>query len=1013
MRIPAVIRRPLLWVMVYGALIAYGLYALWRIPAEVLPRFDFPQISVIVHAPGYSALEMESLVARPLEGQIMGLQGLTTLRTTLAQGTAELTARFAEGSAPQLDLQAVYGAIDRARGSLPPGVMPYAEIMGNAVNEVADYGVRVPAGIPAWQVEDAVRTRVLPALRAVPGVQRVELFGAGPPTLWIQPDAAALVRHGVGIDALARAVTDATTLSPAGRLVLGHQDVLTEVRRLPLAAGDILDIPVPAPGGPVPLSALARVAKTPAPVHYGLEIDGRPGLGLIVFKQPGASTVPVDAAVAKVLAGARDQLPAGARWVPVYRQAHLVSVIGHDLTRNLLIGGALAILVLLWLLGRHHGVGILALSIPTALLLAIGGLYALGQSLNLLTLGALTVAVGLLADDGIVVLEAIQHRWESGATGWAGVRAGVADIALADTTGTLTTVAAYLPLLAVGGLAGLFSRPFALAMGLALLASLLVSLTLIPLLLARAHAGGGVPASGRRFLGWLSRGNQRLLEFTLRRPGISLGAALAAFALSIAALFAVPVNFLPLPNEGVLLDSFTLAPGSSLDEAIATVDRMGAAMRKNPAVAHVFARIGSASDTAYTENSFAGEIQVLLKPDVNADHLDRIAAQLRAAAKYPGVQQSFDTPTIERLGESLSGLPQPFEVTLFGNRIATLRKLSEAVTERLKTVPLLSDVFNNDAYPVTQMIIRPRPEALRRLDLTPADLAGQLALLLRGRVLARLPDGDSRLDLYIRLPDAPYLGLDRLGAQPIRTPKGWVPLARLARLELQSQPNQLRHLNGARALEILATPLGPLGSTIDAAKAALATLHLPPGYRVAFGGLYSQLMRSAEAMGVATLVALFLTLGILALQFGGLRLPLILLLQAPLAFTGAALALAASGVGLNATGLIGLLTLVGVSLNHGIVLLAYVRAHEREGLTPEDAVRRAVRERFRPIVLTTLTAILGMLPTALGFGAGAAPEQGLAIVVLGGVLWSSLMSTNLLPALYLRWGGRPRPEAAA
>ena len=1007
MRLPPLLRRPLLWAMIYGGLLAYGLYALWRIPAEVLPRFDFPQIGVIVHAPGYSALEMESLVARPLEGQIMGLQGLTTLRTTLAQGTAQLTARFAEGSNPQLDLQAVYGAVDRARAHLPRGVAPYAEVMGNAVNEVADYGVTLPADVPAWQVENAVRVRVLPALRALPGVQRVELFGAGPPTLWIQPDPAALIQHRVGIAALARAVNGAATLTPAGRLDLGHQDVLLEVRRLPLHAHELMDIPVPAPGGPVPLSALARIVRTPPPVHYGLQIDGRPGLGLIVFKQPGASTVPVDAAVAHTLATLQKQLPAGVRWVPVYRQAHLVSLIGHDLSRNLLIGGALAILVLLWLLGRHHGVGVLALSIPTALLLAIGGLYALGQSLNLLTLGALTVAVGLLADDGIIVLEAIQHRWESGLQGWGGVRAGLADIAAADITGTLTTIAAYLPLLAVGGLAGLFMRPFALAMSLALLASLLVSLTLIPLALARRGGAGTTSRSGRGFLAWLARGNERLLGFTLRRPGTSLAGTLLAFVLAVGALFVVPVNFLPLPNEGVLLDSFTLAPGSSLDETVATVDHMTAAMRKNPAVAHVFARIGSARDTAYLEKSYAGEIQVVLKPGAaNTGHLDHLAAQLRDAAKAPGVQQSFDTPTIERLGESLSGLPQPFEVTIFGNRIATLRSLSEAVTARLRTVPALADIFNNDAYPVTQLSIRPRTDVMRSLALTPADLARQLDLLLRGRVLARLPDGASHLDLYLRLPDAPYLDLDQLGRQPIHTSAGWVPLARAARLALQAEPNQVHHLDGARALDILATPLGPLGSTIASARAALAGLHLPAGYRIAFGGLYPELLRTAEALGVAAVGALLLTLGILSLQFGGLRLPLILLLQAPLAFTGAALALAISGVGLNATGLIGFLTLIGVSLNHGIVLLAYVRAHERQGLAREDAVRRAVRERFRPIVLTTLTAALGMLPTALGYGTGAAPEQGLAIVVLGGVLWSSVLSTNLLPALYLRWGQR-------
>lgn len=1004
MRVPDWMRRPLVWVMAYTALLGFGGWALWHIPAEVLPRFDFPEISVIVHAPGYATLEMESLVARPLEGQLMGLQGLAWLHTTIAQGTVELDARFTQGTNPQLALQAVYSAIDRARASLPPDVAPYAEIMGNAVNEVADYAVSLPAGVPPWQAENVIRTHVLPALRSLPGVQRIELFGAGPPTLWIEPDTAALIQHHVGVEALARAIGDAVVLAPAGRLVLGHQDVFLEVRDLPQSVQDVLKIPVSTPTGTVPVAALARVANAPPDVHYSVQLDGHPSLGVVVFKQPGASTVPVDAAVTRTLESLQDQLPKGVRWMTIYRQAHLVGLIGSDLSRDMLIGGVLAILVLVWLLGRHRGVGVLALSIPTVIVLAIGGLYAFGQSLNLLTLGALTMAVGLLVDDGIIVLEAIQHRWESGMPGWTGVRAGVEDIALADTTGTLTTVAAYLPLLAISGLAGLFMRPFALAMSLALLASLLVSLTLIPLVLGRRGSAGKAPASGRRFLGWLTRGNERLLDITLRRPGLSLAGAAVLFMISLAALLLVPVDFLPLPNEGVLLDSFTLPPGTSLDQSVTAADRMGAALRADPAVAHVYARIGSAENTGYGEPTSAGEIQIVLKPGAGTNSLDRLAAHLREVARQPGVVQSFGTPTIERVGESFSGLPQPFEITLFGNRIDTLRRLSQRITARLKTVPALTDIFNNDAYPVTQLQIQPRAEILRSLDLAPADLARQLGLMLRGEALASVPYGASQLDIYLRQADAPYLDLTQLGREPISTPKGWVPLSRVAKLDLRAQPNQIEHFGGERALTIMATPLRALGSVAADARTALRGLAMPHGYRVEFGGMYRELIRTAEAMGMAVMVALILMLAILALQFGGWRLPLILLLQAPLAFTGGALALAISGVGLNATGLIGLLTLVGVSLNHGIVLLTYVRAHEKQGMSREDAVRRATHERLRPIVLTALTAALGMLPTALGFGEGAAPEQGLAIVVLGGVLWSSVLSTNLLPALYLRWG---------
>lgn len=1006
MAIPPLLRRPLLWVGLFAALVAYGLYALWHIPVEVLPRFGYPQIGIVVHDPGATAAEMENLIVRPLEGRLMGLTRMRSLRSSMGQGTAQLTIRFDEGTRPQPDLQAVYAAIDRARGSLPAGVHPYAEVMGNAINEIADYSVEIPAEIPAYRVQRAIRTRILPALRAVPGVQRVELFGSGDEALWIQPEPAALHRYGIGISAIADAVRRQVVLGPAGHLDLGHQDVLIEARHLPLTGAALRAIAIPTAHGDVPLGALARVARAATPIHSAVALDGHPSLGLIVFKQPGASTLPVDHAVAATLQRLQAELPHGVRWVPIYRQSHLVGLIGSDLGRNLLAGGLLAIAVLLWLLGVHRGVWVLALSIPLSLLLGIAGLYAFGQSLNLLTLGALTVAVGLLADDGIIVLEAIYHRWERGVAGIEGVRAGLKDIAGADITGTLTTVAAYLPLLAVGGLAGLFSNPFALAMSLALLASLLVSLTLIPLLLSHIGSAGRTSRSGGSLLAWLQRGNHRLLGLTLRRPGLSALAAAGLFLLSLIALAVVPMNFLPLPNEGVLLDGFTLPPGSTLAQTRSAVAQLTRHLRADPDVAHTFARIGSARGTAYTERAFAGEIQIVLKPGVHTASLSKVAARLLNEAAIDGVQQSIDTPTIERLGESLSGLPQSFEITLYGARLGTLESLSGQIAARLRHVPALADVFNNDSYPVPVLRVEPRDDALRAHGLDPQGFYRQMALLLRGRTLARVPDGEWPLSIYLRLPHPQALGLVGLRRLQLRTAHGWTPLGQLADLTVTQTPNQIRHLDGARAVEILATPLAPLGTVTAQARQALHDLKLPSGYRYAFGGLYPLLMHTAWVLGLAALGALALTLGIVSLQFDGLRLAGILLLQAPLAFTGGALALAASGVGLNATALVGFLTLIGISLNHGIVLLSYARANERAGQSPEEAVREAVRARFRPIVLTTLTAALGMLPTALGWGLGAAPEQGLAIVVLGGVLWSSLLSTNLLPALYLRWGRR-------
>jgi len=1000
-RVKGILLRPLPWVLLFGGLIAYGVYALLHIPVEVLPRFHFPEISVVTHYPGATAGELETLIARPLEGRILGLQDLVSVRSTMGNGTVETDIRFGRETDPRQDLQAVNGAIDRARADLPAAARPYAEIMGNAINEVADYTVHIPDGVTPVTVQRAIRTVVVPALRALPGVQRAEVYGSGDESLWVQPQLDALRRYDVPVTAIVDALRQQVLVGPSGYVRQGYQDLLVEARHLPVRADEVERIPVPGPHGPIPLRALARVVRGPLPTRSAVSLDGRPSIALVIFKQPGASTVPATQAVEKCLAETLPQLPPGVRWLRTYDQGHLVRIVGADLGRNLLVGAGLAVAGLFWILGAGRGIWMLALSIPLSLLTGIAVLHALGQSLNLMTLGALTVAVGMLADDAVIVLESIYHRWEQGAGQWEGIWQGLGDIASPDVTGTMTTVAVFAPLVFVGGLAGLFFIPFALSMAGALLASLVVSLSLIPLGLGFFGAGPRLkPTLAGRALDGLRERNERLLGRVLRHPRLSLSICGALFAVSLVALALVPVHVLPLPNEGVLLESFTLPPGTSLAETESVVAQVTERLRTDPAVSHTFVRIGSPAGSSYTEPGYAGEIQIVLKAGVAVNSLDRIGERLLRVSRTPGVLFSLDTPTLERVGESLSGLPQPFVVRLFGDRLETLRTLSEEVTRRLRRVPELTDIFNNDGYPVTQLQILPRAPALSAYGMSPTRLYDQLRPLLAGEIVADVPDGNYHLPLYVRLADAPDQSLPSLRALPIRT-AGWTRLGALAEVRLVPSSNQIRHIDGARALEILATPRGALGDTIRAAGRELASLQLPLGYRIGFGGLFRELERAAIDLAAAGVAAFLLMAGILVLQFDGLLIPGLLLLQIPLAFTGGAAALALSGVGLNATGVVAFLTLVGISLNHGIVLLYRVRRNEAAGLAPEAAVREAVHVRFRPIMLTTLAAVLGMLPTALGWGEGAAPEQGLAVVILGGVLWSAVLSTNLIPALYV------------
>lgn len=999
-----VFRRPLLWLLILGAIILYSVYAFMHTPVEVLPQFDYPQISVTVHLPGMTSTELEHLVVTPLESQFLTLTSLHSVRSVMGNGTIEIDVRFQEGSSAQTDLLAVNSAIDRARTDLPPQAHPRAAIMGNAINEVADYAAVIPTGVSPALVQRKIRENIAPALRALPGVQFVHVYGAGNEAIWIQPKLGAMHRYHVGVQAIMQAVNAQVILKPAGYVTLGHNDVLIEMRKLPVHIQQLGQIPVITATGQIPLHVLARIVRSAVPIHNSITLDNQASVALTVIKQPGATTLVVTRAVQSQLEKSLAQLPDGVHWARIYNQGHLVSLIGRDLGRNLIIGAVLAIFFLFWILGAGRGIVILAISIPLSLLLGIAVLHALGQDLNLMTLGALSVAVGMLADDAIIVLESIYHRWEAGDEHWTGIWHGLRSIAIPDTTGTLTNIAIYIPLLFVGGLVGLFFIPFSLAMVAALLASLLISLTLIPLGLGfiRARSSRGTN-SGKRLLQKLYHWNDRLFYWVARAPRMSLGLTFAVLLLSLVGLVLVPIDFLPLPNEGVLLESFTLPPGSSLLDTRETVQRITRKLMHDPAVSHVYARIGSASSTAYTEPAFAGEIQIVLKTGTSVNSLDTIGQRIQQESRIPGVQFAVDTPTIERVGESLSGLPQPFVLHIFGNHLGELRRLSVEIAARLRRIPALSDVFNNDGYPITEIQIHPHARLLAAHGLTPASLYAQVGPLLGGKVIKRVPDGNVPLDLYLRLADAAQKSVSALAALPIQTDTGWTPLGQLSRIGLVETPNQIHHIAGTRVLDILATPDGPLGRTTRAAKQALAGIHMPPGYHIKFGGLAMQLEQAALGLILATLVAFIIMVGILMLQFDGLLIPGLLLLEIPLALTGGTVALVISGVGLNAAGMIGFLTLVGIGLRHSIVLLDRARHNEQAGMPLEEAVHEAIQVRFRPILLTAMTAVLGTLPTALGFGEGAAPEQGLAVVIFGGLIWSAVRSTNLIPALYLYW----------
>lgn len=1023
--------RPLVVFAAVAVLLLAGLGSVRRMPVDLLPGLNYPLINVVTQYPAGTARDMELLVTRPIEHALQGLQQVRRVRSVSTAGFSQVTVEFDWGVDVLAARQLVSSALAQVRSALPSGVQPQLENLGTSLAMISTYtvaGDASPVAMRNWV--DAV---LAPALTAQPGVARVQVMGGGVQALRVSLDPLALQAHGLSATAVVQAIRRANVLDTGGFVTRHGRDVLVTTRaqlRTVRALRAVLLKHTP-DGEALRLGDVAHVYAAAVPERYAITSDRQPAVAFMVQKQPGASTLAVSHAVDAALAGM--PVPLGMQVHKFYDQAGIIGQAYRNLRDDLLTGALLSVLALFFVLGRSRGTLVVAVTLPLTVLGTFVLMRWFGLGLNLMTLGALIVTIGMINDDAVLVLESIIRQRERGLAALEAVRSGVREILAPDVAGTLVVLAAFLPLVLLGGIAGHLYLPFGATFSAVIVISLLLSLTLIPWAEARwpkpvavaSHSGGdnsapvspesASPASvspaqttwGSRAIAAFVRGNRRVLDALLRHRRLTLVLSVLAMLASMSLLYFNPVRFLPLLDEHSLLVSYQLAPGTSFNESNRVGDALEARLLHDPAVTAVFRRTGSPGNSYFLEGPDAGELVVRLRSGYGIKAAAVRERLLKHLMQLPGVLIRIDEPTGEKIDEAMSGLPGVFGITLYGSNLATLHRAADRLQTLAGKVPGLGQVMDNAKVPVDTLNVRVDRDASAALGVDPAAIARALRLAVQGEDVAQSVVDAHVLHIYVRFAPAARRDTAALAAIPVPARDGrLVPLGRLVHFEPTTAWPSVEHRFGARALTLTADISGNPLQVLPRLREAIAGLHLPAGVRVAFTGEYHTLLQTGGQLLLILLASTVLVFMVMSVQLRNLIDPLVVLFKLPIDFMGAALALFLTHATVDLTVLIGFITLVGVGVNNAIVLLDYARRRRVAGQDAVSAIHEAVAVRARPLLLTHMTSLLALLPAALGLGAGPQLLQSLALMLFGGLTVGTLLTMNLIPVLYVatdRW----------
>lgn len=1026
MDISAFVQRYRKAIMLFVALFCVGgFYAAGALPVAIFPDLTAPRIVVTADAGDTPIPTVLANITRPLENAVSGVPNVTRVDSLTERGTDEVDVSFSWGTDMQTTLQLVQARIAQVQASLPPGTNVQAERLNPSVFPVMGYSLYSNTISPQELRHLALYT-MRPQLMHVPGVREVAVLGGDTPNFLVQLNPTALLARGITVLDVETGLAKNNQINSVGYYDQSFQRHQILVSGLFKSTQDIAGVTVAVKNRvPVTVGQVGTVTRSIEPHTIETSGDGHNAVLINIVKQPTGNTVQVSDGINKTLKILRAYLPPGVTISNFYDQSQIVVASEHSVLEAIFVGGILALLVLMLFLGNLRTAAVVLIILPLTVVITFALMKAFGQSMNIMTLGALAIALGLVIDDGIVVVENMFQEIENGRTRTEAIAVGLKAITPAMIGSSLTTMAAFLPLTFLNDLTGQFFGPLALVMIATLAVSLVLALKLTPILggwllpLKAGHDSAGSRQSKMaRLLGFFPRQFDKIIAVYGRTLAWCLRHRLAVILMLIPVALAtgflythLQTGFFPEFDEGGFILDYQLPDGTSLAQSSKVASQIETVLAHTPEVAAWSRRTGAQLGFAITTQN-SGDMSVRLKSnrsrDINAV-MDDVRAQVEA--QFPAAQVDFHQILQDQIGD-IAGSPSPVQVKIYGPDQTELESLANQVDAILQKTPGVVDDFSGIVHSNPESVVNINTRSAQRYGLTTDEITQAAQAALQGAVPTHVQQGEEAVGVRVQIAHpGEALNQSLLPNIPIASPVtgGDIPLSEVATIEHKPGPPQITREDQRQMIAVTASLSGrDLGSaTADIQSRIRRHLSLPSGYSIEYGGLYASQQQSFSELGMTLLIAMLFVFTLLVVQFRSIREAIALLLAAILSLFGVMLALTITGTPLNISSFTGSIMIVGIITENGIVLFDYFnRLREKDPLGNIAAqMDEAGVKRLRPILMTTIGAILALMPLALGLGAGAALQKPLAIAVIGGLCISILFTLIVAPVVYIAMEG--------
>jgi cobalt-zinc-cadmium resistance protein CzcA len=1021
------LKQRLLILLGVAILVGGGIVAFVRLPIDAFPDVTNIQVQVITKAPGMSPVEIEQLVTFPLEVDLMGLPKKTELRSISKFGISVITVVFEDGTDIYWARQTVLERFLQAKEKLPPNVESMLGPISTGLGEVYQYRLHGPK-YDLTELRTLQDWVVRPMLRTVPGVADVNSLGGLPKEYQVLVDPDRLKNFGLTL----RQVFEAVERNNAnvGGGFIRHQEEQFVVRGLGMIRNvdDIRNIVVVSERGtPIFLRDVAEVGIGARTRYGGVTYEGKGEAveGLVLMLMGGNSREIVTNVKTKVDEINR-VLPAGVAIVPFYDRTELVNRAIWTVEKALLEGAVLVVAVLIVFLGNLRSAVIVSLMLPLSILFTFVLMKGLGLSANLMSLGGLAIGIGMLVDGAVVMVENIyRHLSEKQARGGSTVHhilEAAREVGRPVLFGILIIIVVFLPLFSLTGVEGKMFKPLAFTVAFAMFGSLILSLTLVPVLCSLLFAAG-VQEREPWLVRRLRERYRRMLAAALAHPKALVGGAVG---LLIGALVLFPFigkEFVPTLDEGDIVINVTRLPSISLDDSLRINGEVERALMKFPEVKTIVTRTGTDEIGVDPMGPELSDIFIILKPEREwtVRTKEELKEKMREAMDgIPGIAYVFSQPIQMRVDEMLAGVRAQIAVKIFGEDMQVLAETATRIERVLRGIPGAVDVRAEQVSGQYFLEIEADRQALARYGINVADLNEVVETAIGGKVATEVVEGQRRFGVLVRFPEAVRGNVESVENLTVSAPDGArIPLKQLAAIRVAEGPVQINREEGSRRIVIEANVEGrDIASFVAEGQQRIAeAVALPSGYYVTWGGQFENQQRAMQRLAIVVPVALFLIFLLLFTAFNALRHAFLILANIPFALIGGIVSLFISGLYLSVPASVGFIALFGVAILNGVVLVSTFNQLRQEGMTLEEAVRLGSERRLRPVLMTALVASLGLVPLLLATGPGSEVQKPLAVVVVGGLITSTALTLLVLPALY-RWveGRRERrygPEGPA